>query len=272
MRLAGVLVVLPLLWRDVRPAAGELVLTVFDVGQATAVLVRTGGQSVLWGTGDSFGSDGAAVDHAVLPYLRANRVLHLDALVLPRFDRDSGAGMAALLTVLSIDQVWGSAIEALAPEVQPCAPGTVYVWAPWRLQVAPDATGRCGLSIQGPTGSFVLSERVSADRSTAAPVPSSMLWLAHRGQGPGLTAAQVVDAKPTWLVASVSHSALANLAWQQLALALARDARVLLATAQQGALELHFEKTGRLHWRAARDLPFGVWRGLVADGGHNAWP
>ncbi len=271
VRLAGVLVVLPLLWRDVRPAPGELVMTVFDVGQATAVLVRSGARALLWGTGDSFGSDGVAVEQAVLPYLRANGVVHLDALVLPRFDRDSGAGLAALLTVLSIDQVWGSAIEALAPEVQPCAPGTVYLWPPWRLQVMPDATGRCALSMQGPMGSFVLSERVPADRPLVDPAPSAMLWLAHRGQGPGLTPAQVVDAKPTWIVASVSHSALATSAWQQLAVALARDARVLLATAEQGALELHFEKTGRLHWRAARDLPFGVWRGLVADGGNNAW-
>ncbi|WP_251277188.1 hypothetical protein, partial [Enterobacter hormaechei] len=57
--LAGALLCLPLSWpsRDI-PAAGEVQLLVHDVGQGTAVLVRTARHALWYDVGPAIGGDG----------------------------------------------------------------------------------------------------------------------------------------------------------------------------------------------------------------------
>ena len=272
VRCGGVLVLLPLLWRDPRPSTDQLVMTVFDVGQPTAVLLRTRDHALLWGTGDSFGSDGVAVDRAVLPYLRAAAITALDALVLPRFDRDSGAGLTALSTGVAVGQVWGSAPEPMPPEISDCTVGAVLDWRPWQLYVMRDASGRCALRIEGQRQAMLLSDQLAAGVAASIPAGAAVLWVPHRGQGPALSAAQLEHSPQALRLVSVGHGSFAGPAWRALDRAAWQQHNPLQATARRGALELQLLPGSGVQLRAARDLHIGAWRGLVADGGNPAEP
>lgn len=99
LRLAGLMFVWPaLLYTPPRPAPGEFELLAIDVGQGSAVLLRTAGHSLLYDTGPRYGPhpDAAdAGDRVVLPLLRALGET-LDAVVVSHRDSDHAGGAAAV--------------------------------------------------------------------------------------------------------------------------------------------------------------------------------
>jgi len=92
--LLGILAVLSVLYGFSTDASS---LTVMDVGQGDALLVRDGGHSVLIDTGPS--------DSALLAALARNGVASLDAVVLTHFDSDHCAALEALRGTVRVDRV-----------------------------------------------------------------------------------------------------------------------------------------------------------------------
>ncbi|WP_297750355.1 DNA internalization-related competence protein ComEC/Rec2 [Hydrogenophaga sp.] len=99
LRLAGLTLVWPaLLYLPPRPAAGEFELIALDVGQGSAVLLRTAGHSLLYDTGPRYGPQNDAADagdRVVLPLLRALGET-LDAVVVSHRDSDHAGGAASV--------------------------------------------------------------------------------------------------------------------------------------------------------------------------------
>ena len=96
LRLAGVPLVLPLLlWQPARPAPGEFDLLAADVGQGSAVLVRTAGRTLLYDAGPRYSLESDAGHRVLVPLLRAlgERV---DLLVLSHRDSDHTGGARAV--------------------------------------------------------------------------------------------------------------------------------------------------------------------------------
>jgi competence protein ComEC len=85
LRLAAVVWLLPLaVSAPERIPEGGMKLTVLDVGRGTAVVVQTANHVLLYGTGESYGTDGRIVGNILLPFLRSEGIERLDAVVLPR--------------------------------------------------------------------------------------------------------------------------------------------------------------------------------------------
>ncbi|MGE0097628.1 MAG: DNA internalization-related competence protein ComEC/Rec2 [Hydrogenophaga sp.] len=99
VRLAGLMLVWPaLLYVPPRPAPGEFELMALDVGQGSAVLLRTAGHSLLYDTGPRYGPQADAADagdRVVLPLLRALGET-LDAVVVSHRDSDHAGGAASV--------------------------------------------------------------------------------------------------------------------------------------------------------------------------------
>lgn len=96
-RLAGALLLLPLVtWPVPRPGEGEAWVTVLDVGQGLAVVVRTAGHVLAYDTGPAWGETDAG-ERVVAPYLRTLGVGRLDALVVTHSDRDHSGGALSVL-------------------------------------------------------------------------------------------------------------------------------------------------------------------------------
>ncbi|MDD3352872.1 DNA internalization-related competence protein ComEC/Rec2 [Zoogloea sp.] len=107
VRATGLLALAPLLlWAPPRPAPGEALVTVLDVGQGLAVHVQTASRDLLYDTGPAFSSDANSGDRILLPYLRAVGVRSLDVLVVTHQDTDHAGGAEAVLSGLPVGEVY----------------------------------------------------------------------------------------------------------------------------------------------------------------------
>ncbi len=111
------LAMLPMvLWPPARPALGEWDLYALDVGQGSAVLLRTAAHTLLFDAGarHARGVDEGA--RTLVPALRALGIRRLDALVVSHADLDHAGGVRSLLASLPIMQAYSS--FALQPWLQ----------------------------------------------------------------------------------------------------------------------------------------------------------
>lgn len=126
----GVLLVWPaLLAQPSRPPIGEFEVVALDVGQGTAVVVRTAHHTLLFDTGPPWGREGSVAERAVLPVLRAGGD-RLDAVVVSHPDSDHAAGSAAVALAHPQAQ-WWSSLPGGVPEPTPwqrCEMGDSWTW------------------------------------------------------------------------------------------------------------------------------------------------
>ena len=98
-RLAGLPLALPLLlWQPPRPAPGQFELIAADVGQGSAVIVRTAARTLLYDAGPSYSSESDAGQRVLVPLLRALGE-RLDVLLLSHRDSDHAGGASAVMAV-----------------------------------------------------------------------------------------------------------------------------------------------------------------------------
>jgi competence protein ComEC len=125
---------LPLLYNSaVAPAAGNLSVTAFDVGQGMALLIETSHHRLLYDTGPFYspGSDGA--NRVILPYLKARGIDRLDGVIVSHNDNDHSGGALSLFAALPVDWVASSLaadspIVAAAPHHRRCVAGQHWSW------------------------------------------------------------------------------------------------------------------------------------------------
>lgn len=132
-RWAGLGLLLPLfLWPPPRPAAGEAWVTVLDVGQGLAAVVRTREHTLVYDPGPLYSAESDAGQRVVVPYLRALGVDRLDGLVVTHRDSDHAGGSASLRAALPVDSFWSSTGEAGSI---PCQDGQRWEWDGVRFTV-----------------------------------------------------------------------------------------------------------------------------------------
>jgi competence protein ComEC len=101
---------LPLLWpAPSSPAGGAVDVEVFDVGQGSAVLIRTAGHALLYDAGPAGAHRADLGESVVVPALRARGIRRVDALLLSHDDGDHAGGLGAVLAAYQGTRV-------LAPE------------------------------------------------------------------------------------------------------------------------------------------------------------
>jgi competence protein ComEC len=159
LRLLGTLLVLPLVAAaGTAPARGAATLTVLDVADAGAVVLRTRQRVWLLGTGAGPTGGGGAADRHLLPWLRAQRIHRLDAVVINRPTRAEVTGVAHLLAGVPIGRVWTGADWRGAPlPVRSCPGHAAYEFDGVRVELftaalevgaANYAPGACAVRVQ----------------------------------------------------------------------------------------------------------------------------
>ena len=134
LRALGLPLVLPLLLPPVdRPPPGRFETVVVDVGQGTAVLVRTAGHLLLYDAGPQYTPEADAGQRVLLPLLRARGEHAVDLLVLSHRDLDHVGGAASLMKALPVRQLSSSLetfhpLRALLPTHQRCDAGQRWNW------------------------------------------------------------------------------------------------------------------------------------------------
>ncbi|WP_295852493.1 ComEC/Rec2 family competence protein [uncultured Xylophilus sp.] len=139
LRLLGAAPLIPvLLWPSARPAPGSVELLAADVGQASAVLVRTAQHALLYDTGPRYATDGDAGQRVLVPLLQSLGV-RLDTVVVSHRDSDHAGGAPAVLAqqpaatlISSVER--GHPLEQLRP-VTRCTAGQQWEWDGVRFTV-----------------------------------------------------------------------------------------------------------------------------------------
>ena len=97
-----------------QPAEGAMHVMVADVGQGSAVLVRTREHLLIHDAGPQTSRDSEAGTRVLLPLLRAQATRRIDLLMLSHRDADHVGGAAALLAGLPVSALWSS-LDAAHP-------------------------------------------------------------------------------------------------------------------------------------------------------------
>jgi competence protein ComEC len=132
VRLTGLPLLLPvLLWQAPRPLVGQFELLAADVGQGSAVIVRSATHALLYDAGPRFSRESDAGNRVLVPLLRALD-LPVDVMVLSHRDSDHSGGAPALLA-MQTRAILLSSIEddqslASTRSLAPCVAGQRWRW------------------------------------------------------------------------------------------------------------------------------------------------
>ncbi len=173
-RWVGAALMLPLfLSMPAKLSPGELRLTVLDVGQGLAIVVRTSEHALLYDTGPAFTEQIDAGGRIVVPYLRAAGVVKLDGMIVSHDDSDHSGGALSVLQAFPVEWLASPlpenhAIRMAAARSRLCLAGERWQWdgvsfeflhpqpADYNDVSAKDNDRSCVLRVVSPYGSVLL--------------------------------------------------------------------------------------------------------------------
>ncbi|WP_230369960.1 ComEC/Rec2 family competence protein [Paludibacterium denitrificans] len=265
--------------------AGQLRVTVLDVGQGLAVLLQTARHNLLFDTGPG------EAGRIVLPQLAGLGVERLDTVLLSHHDNDHDGAAASLLAGIKVGRILAGQPQSLAEmglRGSACLRGQSWVWdgvrfdvlSPGAQEMAADdnshscvlrvATRQQAIMLSGDAPQAVESELV---RRYGPALGSTVLVAGHHGSKTSSADDWLAALHPAWLVVSAGYlnryhhphpSVLARV--QQAAISVLRTDLDGAITLQLGATTVPscYRTAARRYWRAEGDCgaPPAAGRGL----------
>jgi competence protein ComEC len=240
---AAALMVLPLPWRarllslplvmplllPVRelPAEGQFELLAVDVGQGTAVLVRTRQHLMVYDAGPQYSRESDAGQRVLLPLLRARGEERIDRLVLSHRDLDHVGGAAVLLKSLPVTELLSSLetthpLRALAATPRRCEAGQAWLWDGVRFEVLHPQPAdyerglksnamSCVVKVSGAQGTALLTGDIERQQEAdllgtqRERLRADMLLVPHHGSRTSSTAAFIDAVQPGTAVVQAGY-------------------------------------------------------------------
>ena len=151
------------------PAQGEVWLTMLDVGQGLAVVVRTREHTLVYDTGPKFNHRFDTGRAVVAPFLRAQGVGSIDQLLISHGDNDHIGGARSLMVEIPVNEIISSVPDRL-PGATNCYNGQNRVWDQVSFRILHPDKGKftagnnasCVLLIASKYGSVLLSGDIEA--------------------------------------------------------------------------------------------------------------
>ncbi len=258
---------------DTRPS--PLRVTVLDVGQGLSVVVQTARHSLVYDAGPAYGDSFDTGSAVVVPFLRQRGVTELDKLVVSHADNDHAGGADGLLEWLPARELLvGETLAVPGIRQRRCLAGESWQWDgvsfrflyPFAGTEAEGNNRSCVLLIRYGDDALLLAGDIEAsvERQLLAlnpPIPDAMAVLVapHHGSRTSSSTAFVAALKPQHVVFSAGfrhhfgHPAgVVSARYRQ------QGAR-LWNTAEQGAVEFRWNRSGALSVSAARNAERRYW-------------
>jgi competence protein ComEC len=221
---------LPLLAPTIeRPAQGRFELVVADVGQGTAVLVRTRHHLLLVDAGPQYSAENDAGHRVLLPLMQARGEDALDLLLLSHRDVDHVGGAASVMAVLPPRRLLSSLeaehpLHARANLSERCLAGQSWQWDGVRFEVLHPLPGdeqrarkpnaiSCVLRVADALGRSALlpgdieaeQEAALVQRSAPGSLNSDILVVPHHGSRTSSTAAFLQAVQPAVAIVQAGY-------------------------------------------------------------------
>jgi competence protein ComEC len=205
-RAIALLLLLPLvLARPAAPAPGDFRLTLLDVGQGLAAVVRTHRHALVYDAGPSFASGSDTGTLVVLPYLASQGIADLAVLMVSHEDNDHAGGARSVLERFPRARlVAGPRAAAVAGRhATPCQAGMRWWWDGVAFEILHPPAGpghagndaSCVLRVAAAGGSVLLPgdiERAAENRLAATgTIDADVVIVPHHGSATSSTAAFV---------------------------------------------------------------------------------
>jgi competence protein ComEC len=210
------------------PAPGGFWVTVLDVGQGLATVVRTRNHALLYDAGPAFSPGSDAGNRVIVPYLRGEGVRALDGLVLSHDDADHHGGALSVLEAVPAQWLLTSlpaehSLVAAGPRPIACQAGQSWEWDGVRFTVLGpppesyanprigDNSRSCVLRVSSGSGSALLAGDIErkAEAELAARagegLRSGMVVAPHHGSAGGSSPAFVAAATPQAVVFTAGY-------------------------------------------------------------------
>lgn len=125
-RLLGAFMLLPAsLWPVDKPPAGEAWISVLDVGQGLATVVRSREHTLIYDPGPLYSAESDAGQRVVVPYLRTLGINRVDMMMVTHRDTDHSGGAASVLAALPVGEVRSSLLGGVGER---CLAGQRWNW------------------------------------------------------------------------------------------------------------------------------------------------
>jgi competence protein ComEC len=177
-RFVGALALVPVAVQPtVKPSDGDVLLTAFDVGQGSAILVETHRRVLVFDTGPSSGSDADSGSKVIAPYLRSRGINRIDAIILSHPSKDHTGGFRSLVKAMPPTWIAGEITQTgvvFNGSVVPCRQGDRWQWdsVDFEFLHPPEIENKakkyspaavsCVLKISATKGSALLSSDIEA--------------------------------------------------------------------------------------------------------------
>jgi competence protein ComEC len=225
-RASGVALLAPAFaWSPPAPEQGTAWITTLDVGQGLAVVVRTRRHALLYDAGPAYGPEADSGGRVVLPFLRAQGIARLDAMMLSHADRDHVGGALSVLQATETERIVSSLEDAhpalvLGTARVPCLRGQHWSWDAVAFRVLHPAgrTGRannrsCVLEVRAGAHAMLLTgdieRRAEAVLVAAAgrrgALRADVLLVPHHGSRTSSSAGLIAAVAPRWAILPVGY-------------------------------------------------------------------
>lgn len=208
-RWLGLLWLLPLVLapRSV-PREGEALVTLLDVGQGLAAVVRTASHVLVFDTGPRFRSGSDTGDMVVAPYLQSRGIGGIDVLVVSHGDSDHAGGVESLRRAVAVERVMFGG-DAPMGDAGPCEVGQGWRWdgVDFAVLHPPPGTtvrgndGSCVLAVGSGAGRLLLTGDLESGGEAAlvaagADLRAAVLQVPHHGSRTSTTAPFLTAVSP----------------------------------------------------------------------------
>jgi len=276
-RCLGLPLLVPVLWWQVPgPAPGRFELLALDVGQGTAVWLRTATHGLLYDAGPRYSPGSDAGERVLVPLLRAQGA-NLHTLMLSHRDTDHTGGAAVVLQAYpqaTLRASWPGLDARVGRAARPCLAGERWVWDGVRFEVlhpaatdvVPEARSNalsCVLRVEDAQGHIaLLTGDIERDQERAllargAALRADFLLVPHHGSTTSSTEEFLRAVQPSVAVVQAGYRNRFGHPAQQVMARYAELDIAWVSTPECGAV--HWSSAEPAHWTCQRTLDRRYW-------------